>query len=188
MLAARQYLTPNEALSHRIAPARDAVQRAIRDLRAAIGDVHPVAALPLSAAIEAAIAEPARRGGFEPTLAIEPETGEGWAPLLLSLARELAANAAEHADARNVRVELRRHRGVVVLEVVDDGRGMEPGRIAQALAEGHIGLASAASRIAALGGELTIESAPGDGTRVRVELPEAGGPGPAAGGAGTGTA
>jgi signal transduction histidine kinase len=186
MLAARQYLAGDVPRPDRAIPARDAVQRAIRELRAVVGDVHPVAALALPAAIEAAVAEPARRGGFETTLAIESETGEGWAPLLLSLARELIANVTEHADARHVRVELRRHGDGVALEVTDDGRGMAPERVEQALAEGHVGLASAASRIAVLGGELTIASTPGEGTRVRVELRGPSPPGPAAGGAGTG--
>jgi signal transduction histidine kinase len=188
MLAARQYLAGDTPRPDRAIPARDAVQRAIGELRAVVGDVHPVVALPLPAAIEAAIAEPARRGGFATTLALESETGEGWAPLLLSLARELTANVAEHADARYVRIELRREGDGVALEVSDDGRGMEPERVEQALAEGHVGLASAASRIAALGGGLTIESAPGEGTRVRVELPGASPPGSAAGGAGNGAA
>ncbi len=187
MLAARQYLAPGEvARREPETPARESVEHAIRELRAVIGDVHPAVALPLRAAIEAAVAEPARRGGFETTLAIEPEAGEGWAPLLLALARELIANVAEHADARHVRIELRRHGDGVAFEVADDGRGMEPERVEQALAEGHIGLTSAASRIAAIGGELTIESAPGEGTRVRVELRGDGGPEPATGGAGSG--
>jgi two-component system NarL family sensor kinase len=58
---------------------------------------------------------------------------------------------------------------------------MAPERVEEALAEGHIGLASAASRVTAVGGRLTVDSAPGAGTRVSIELP-----GSAAGGAGTG--
>jgi signal transduction histidine kinase len=190
MLAARQYLATaaGEVLRpEREISARQAVERAIGELRAVVGAVHPVAAQPLRGAIEAAIAEPARRAGFVTTLAIEPGAGEGWAPLLLSLVRELIANVAEHAHARRVRIELRRHGDGVVLEVADDGRGMEPGRVERTLAEGHIGLASVASRVAAAGGELTIESTPGEGTRVRVELHGPGGPELTAGGAGTGT-
>jgi signal transduction histidine kinase len=186
MLAARQYLGAAAAElpgGERAMRARQAVQHAIRALRAVLGDVHPAVALPLRAAIEAAVAEPARRGGFETTLAIEPEAGEGWAPLLMSVARELIANVAEHAGARHVRIELRRHGDGVALEVADDGRGMEPERVERALAEGHIGLASAARRIAAIGGEVRIESAPGEGTRVRVELRGDGEPGSAPGGA-----
>jgi signal transduction histidine kinase len=189
MLAARQHLaarTAEDPRGERETPARQAVERAIRELRAVVRDVHPVVAVPLRAAIEAAVAERASRAGFETTLEIEPEAGEEWAPLLLSLARELIANVAEHAQARHVRVELRRHGDGVVLEVADDGRGMEPERVEQALSEGRIGLASAASRIAAIGGELTVASAPGQGTRVRLELRGDGAPGSAVGEAGTG--
>jgi signal transduction histidine kinase len=186
MLAARQYLASpaSEPLRRdRAIAARDAVQRAIRELRAIVGDVHPIVAdrVPLRPAIAAAVEEPARRGGLETTLEIELEDGAGWASLLLSLTRELVANVAEHADARHLHVSLRRVGGRIVLEVEDDGAGMAPERVEQALAEGHIGLASAAGRVTAVGGRLTIDSAPGAGTRVSVELPS-----PAAGGAGTG--
>jgi len=191
MLAARQYLASpaSEALRReRAIPAREAVQRAIGELRAIVGDVHPVVAdsVPLPAAIAAAIEEPARRGGLETTLEIELDDGADWTPLLLSLTRELVANVTEHADARHLHVWLRRAAGRIVLEVADDGAGMAPERIEQALAEGHIGLALATNRVTAVGGKLTIDSAPGAGTRVCVELPSPGGPGPAAGGAGTG--
>jgi signal transduction histidine kinase len=178
MLAARQYLAGERAI-----PARDAVQRAIRELRAVVGDVHPIVAdsLPLGTAIAAAVEEPARRAGLETTLEIELEDGAGWASLLLSLTRELVANVAEHAGARRLHVSLRHAGGQLVLEVADDGSGMAPERVEQALAEGHIGLASAAGRVTAAGGRLTIDSVLGAGTRVTVELPS-----PAAGGAGTG--
>lgn len=178
MLAARQYLA-----GARAAPAREAVQRAIRELRAVVGDVHPIVAdaLPLRATIVAAVGEPARRAGLETTVEVDLDDGEGWASLLLSLTRELVANVAEHAGARQLRVSLRRAGEGIVLEVADDGSGMAPERIEQALAQGHIGLASAASRVTAAGGRLTVDSAPGAGTRVSVELP-----GSAAEGAGSG--
>jgi len=186
MLAARQYLASpagEKPRAERAIPAREAVQRAIRELRAVVGDVHPIVAdhIPLPAAIAAAVEEPARRAGVETTLEIELDDGEGWASLLLSLTRELVANVAEHAGARHLTVSLRRAGGRIVLEVADDGSGMAPERVEEALAEGHIGLASAASRVTAAGGKLTVDSAPGAGTCVSVELP-----GPAAGGAGTG--
>jgi signal transduction histidine kinase len=188
MLAARQYLASAGGDESRASAARDAVQRAIRELRAVVGDVHPVASgtLALRPAIAAAIQEPARRAGLRTVLEIDPDAGGGRASLLLSLARELAANAAEHAQATELRVALRRAGDRIVLEVADDGCGMEPERVEQALAEGHIGLASAAARVAALGGTLSVDSTPGEGTRVVVELPASERPDLAAGGAGTG--
>ena len=55
--------------------------------------------------------------------------------------------------------------------VADDGRGIEPGRLAEAPRHGHIGLASLTERVEAIGGRLEIESAPDAGTTVRALLP-----------------
>ena len=87
-----------------------------------VGDVHPIVAesIPLRAAIAAAVGEPARRGELETTLEIELEDAAGWAALLVSLTRELVANVAEHADARQLGVSLRREGGRIVLQVADD--------------------------------------------------------------------
>lgn len=84
----------------------------------------------------------------------EPVTASG-DDVLLSVARELLANVARHADARRV-----------VLEVADDGRGF-----AEAPAAGHLGLTLVAERVRSAGGQLRIDSAPGAGTRVRVVIP-----------------
>jgi len=55
----------------------------------------------------------------------------------------------------------------LVLEVVDDGVGFD----ATASFPGHLGLVSMHDRIAGVGGELDITSAPGRGTRVRARAP-----------------
>jgi signal transduction histidine kinase len=54
-----------------------------------------------------------------------------------------------------------------VLEVADDGVGFDP----RGSYPGHLGLTSMRERSAAVGGTLDIESAPGNGTRVRVRVP-----------------
>ena len=60
--------------------------------------------------------------------------------------------------------------GAVELIVTDDGQGMDEDRRRAALAEGHIGLASVTQRVEANGGELTLETEPGSGTRVWARL------------------
>jgi signal transduction histidine kinase len=55
--------------------------------------------------------------------------------------------------------------------VADDGAGIPEGRLAAALREGHIGLASSIQRVEAVGGTLTLSPAPGGGTSVAVTLP-----------------
>jgi len=57
--------------------------------------------------------------------------------------------------------------GRVLVEIIDDGRGFDP----SARHPGHFGLESMRSRAAEVGGLLTIASARGSGTVVRVEVP-----------------
>jgi signal transduction histidine kinase len=59
---------------------------------------------------------------------------------------------------------------VVVLDVVDDGRGFEPGGEPSADGTGY-GLTAMRSRLRHVGGTLTIESEPGDGTAISAAVP-----------------
>jgi signal transduction histidine kinase len=173
LLAARQELALAVRRPDRVAQARTAVERAVRELREAVSAVHPETLEPagLREALHAVVSAQARAAGFEAVLdlAVEPEVD--CAPLLLSLTRELTTNVARHAGARELRVDLRAAGGDLLLELRDDGVGIPSGRIEEALADGHIGLASARRRVRALGGELEIASEPGRGTCVRVTLP-----------------
>lgn len=81
------------------------------------------------------------------------------------IVQEALHNALRHADAGEIRVEVSRRNGRLLLEVVDDGRGFEPG------AARGLGLASMRERADAVSAGLTVESAPGAGTRVRLEVP-----------------
>lgn len=85
--------------------------------------------------------------------------------VLLRAAQEALSNVRRHADARTVQMALSRDGADVRLEVTDDGRGMDP-----ATAEGF-GLRGMRERVASGGGDLTVDSAVGRGTRVRVTMP-----------------
>jgi two-component system NarL family sensor kinase len=84
----------------------------------------------------------------------------------------LIRNVARHPEAENLRVEVSREGDTTVLVVADDGRGFEHERLRAAPLTGHIGLASMAERVEAVGGTFTIEGGPGAGTRVAVRLPD----------------
>lgn len=85
------------------------------------------------------------------------------------VAQEALHNALRHAGAGQITVSLATRRGRVVLEISDDGTGLP----AQP-APGGLGLASMRERARSVGGTLTISSAPGAGTRVRLSLPAPG--------------
>ena len=90
---------------------------------------------------------------------------------LYRVAQEAMTNVARHARATRVDVLLERLGDRVVLVVEDDGAGFETGRI---LAGEHFGLLGMRERAEALGGNLTVESTPGSGTTIVVEVPHAG--------------
>jgi two-component system, NarL family, sensor kinase len=102
---------------------------------------------------------------------VGPDTAGAHDQLVLSLARELLVNAAKHSEAEEVTVALARTDGQLMLEVADDGTGIPADRLAQAPGEGHIGLASCAQRVEALGGRFSVASRASGGTRVRATLP-----------------
>jgi len=86
---------------------------------------------------------------------------------LFAIGREALANVVRHADATVAQVRVESQREQVIVEIRDDGRGFDPGNGHP----GHFGLESMRSRAAEVGGRVTIASAPGWGTRVRVRVP-----------------
>jgi signal transduction histidine kinase len=119
-----------------------------------------------------ALARHAARVGARDGLAVDvrgPNGSLGLRPeveaQLFAIAREALANVVKHAGASTARISIRRPPGRVVVEIRDDGRGFDPA----SGHPGHFGLESMRSRAAELGGTLTITSARGYGTLVRVE-------------------
>jgi ligand-binding sensor domain-containing protein/signal transduction histidine kinase len=85
---------------------------------------------------------------------------------LFLAAKEVLTNAARHAHASSVSVELTLTRSRLALTVADDGRGFDR----NAARDGH-GLANLERRAAALRGSLVVDSGPGRGTTVRLDVP-----------------
>jgi signal transduction histidine kinase len=86
---------------------------------------------------------------------------------LYRIAQEALHNTVKHAQATRVDLRLEQLSEVVILEVCDNGGGFD----ATASFPGHLGLHSMRERVTHLGGTFQIESAPGQGTRVRVQVP-----------------
>ena len=88
------------------------------------------------------------------------------------IVQEALANVCKHANAGHARLSLDRKDGGYEIAVEDDGVGMVADAAAVERGEtGHYGLAIMRERARRLGGELTLESAPGAGTRVRLYFP-----------------
>ena len=91
---------------------------------------------------------------------------------LAGIVREALANVLKHSRARNVLVKLDAQREVCVLTIEDDGRGFEfSGRVSYAeLKNSRRGPLVIKERVRAIGGDLTIESSPGQGARLEIKF------------------
>ena len=87
---------------------------------------------------------------------------------LLRIGQEAVANAVKHGRARHVSIELRFAPASVCLTVSDDGEGFAAG---QSSPTGHFGLLDMRERAQSMGSHLQVESEPGRGTRIAVEVP-----------------
>ena len=88
---------------------------------------------------------------------------------VLRVAQEALHNALRHSGATRVDVTLERSGPGAVLRVTDDGSGFDPQAIRSA--GRHLGLVSMRDRSSGVGGTLTVESAPGKGTTIDMEVP-----------------
>jgi signal transduction histidine kinase len=102
---------------------------------------------------------------------------------LFRTAQEALSNVAKHARAGRVQLTLSYTGDTLLLDVADDGTGFDPAATRPADGSGGYGLAGMEQRLARVGGTLTIESAPGQGTTVNAAVPltgPLGGPQPGA--------
>ena len=115
-----------------------------------------------------------KRAGLKVSVTTDVE-GERLAPEreigLFRIAQEALTNAGKHSGAASARVSLEHDAGLLRLTIADGGAGFEPAAGKAAGAAPSWGLVNMRERAESIGGRLTIDSAPGQGTRVIVELP-----------------
>ncbi len=157
----------------------DSMKRLIAQLFQLVRDVATALRPPiLDAGIASAIEWQARR--FEartriPCLVEVPEQlpvlSDAKATGLFRLLQEALTNVMRHADAHTVQIRLSLENGTLCLSIGDDGRGFDE----QARRQGHsFGLVGMRERVLMLGGSLSIDSQPGEGTLLSVRVPLAG--------------
>ena len=87
---------------------------------------------------------------------------------LYRVLQETLANSFQHANGAAQLVNMWSENGYLHLEIADDGPGFEPRNVAK---NGHLGLAGMRERVELLGGDFSIDTAPGKGACVRVIIP-----------------
>jgi len=143
-----------------------ATRRISADLRPLVLDD-----LGLVSAAEWLVQEFTQRTGIPCELAVgspDLELKDPHATAIFRVLQESLTNVARHAQARRVEVGLARADGAVTLSVRDNGRGFNPGDPRRPNSFGLMGLRE---RMSLLGGEVRIESQPGRGTTLHVQIP-----------------
>jgi PAS domain S-box-containing protein len=152
----------------------EALKRSVEGLRGAIFELRLKETLDRSlvSSLETLVDLNRRmaRGRYELELFVEDDfpvrlpnkTGQE----LTRLVQEALTNVRRHAEPNHVRVELGLDGGLAYVQVSDDGCGFDSERTTTG-----IGRQSMRHRALELGGEFSVESAPGEGTRVRFSIP-----------------
>jgi signal transduction histidine kinase len=146
-------------------------QEALRDMRLLIYELRPadLEAEGLSDALRARLDRVEKRSGLETmfrgefTSRISRDLEES----LYRIAQEALNNVLKHAQASRVEVLLVEEQGTVCLEIIDDGVGFN---VEDLEIIGGLGIDGIHERAARIGGKLSIESHPGQGTCVKVEV------------------
>jgi signal transduction histidine kinase len=172
--AARERLGAEDEAADALQQAETSCRAAVRELRSLLVEIYPprLHDAGLISALEDLVA-PLEQSGIEASVDSPPDLRlpDQTTSLLYRTAREALRNAAEHAKARSVRISVARENARVTLSVADDGRGFTPGDVLNHPAEGHFGLRLLSDQVRDAGGALQIDSTPGAGTKLRVEVP-----------------
>jgi two-component system sensor histidine kinase DegS len=166
----------SSAAREELRAARGLVRDALDDVRALMTGLRPrlLEERGLAQALHALAAIPPL-WGTEVSVAIsgmaaDERLAPGLELGLYRIAQEAVSNARRHGAAGHVLVALAVRLAEVELAITDDGRGFTPDGSPSAVGRGE-GLPGMRERARMLGGELRVESAPGEGTRVSVAAP-----------------
>ncbi len=87
------------------------------------------------------------------------------------VAQEALTNVARHAQATRVELTLQKLPDALLMQVKDDGKAFEVERTLHPTRNKRLGLVGMRERVEMVGGSLRVESAPGQGTTIRVQIP-----------------
>ncbi len=167
---------PAGPAADQLALVEEGARRAQATMRGLIRALRPVelGGQSLTAALSALVADVEARQSVAVQAALPEAAASGLSPAvedaLFRIAQEAISNAVRHGEPAHLWVGLSHHAAAVVLSVRDDGRGFD-----QSATEAHIGLRTMHERAAEVGGQLAVQSEPGQGTTIMVRVQDGGG-------------
>ncbi|MBN8654260.1 MAG: type IV pili methyl-accepting chemotaxis transducer N-terminal domain-containing protein [Anaerolineae bacterium] len=166
-----EFLSDGEegAALERLRKTRETIGKATSDVRRAINSLmdETPANKDLWTRLRETLDEVASQHGLESVWRSDvdsaPEPSPQTAEQVYNITREALVNAARHANAKSVSVQVGQNNGNYFVIVEDDGNGFDP---SQAAPSGHFGLQIMQARAKHIGGEISLQSRQGSGTRV----------------------
>jgi signal transduction histidine kinase len=160
-------------LVEQLGTMRELLDATVATTRRIAADLRPrvLDDLGLGAAAEWLAQNVSERYGLSCELRIDPSgavLGEPYASAIFRIMQESLTNVVRHAQAKRVEVRLERSVAEAVLSVSDDGLGMDPNARAK---PNSFGLRGISERVLLLGGQLSIVSEPGAGTKLVARIP-----------------
>ncbi len=163
----------NEAARTKLDETRTVVEGVIVEMRRLISALSPsvLQVLGLPASIRQFVKNLGRTfpGSVKLRMSQVEELPEGTKIMMYRLVQECFTNAVKHSSAHNVSVQLGRVNGCVRMRMQDDGVGFDLDEAAKK--RESFGLAGMRERVALLGGDIDIQSKPGQGTKVSIAIP-----------------
>jgi signal transduction histidine kinase len=173
MLDAARQTQSAERMAAAIETSVGQIELSIRNLQALITELRPAALdqIGLTPALEALVKRVSATSGLAIDSELTLDAGQGRLDAevertVYRLVQESLTNVIKHAGAAHVRVEVGESGGLIGLSIADDGEGFD-----QAQVNAGFGLVGMQDRVALVGGKVSIESAPGEGTTVCAEVP-----------------
>lgn len=165
--------TQTDLLLKRITAMKDTIDTTVQVVRKISAELRPgiLDGFGLPAAIEWQASEFQDRTGIQCQLSAIPEDldlEERPSSAIFRIFQELLTNIVRHANASRVSISLRKRRGMLILEVQDNGRGISENEKFKANSFGLLGVRE---RVVLLGGKFSIKGVQGQGTTVTIRIP-----------------
>ncbi len=159
-----------EELGRRLDAVSTGLGRSARDLRRVAEDLQPLTTREesLETAFQTLAERLSQRHGarVEVVVSVGKDVPDVVLETVYRVAQEAGGNACRHSGSAVVQLRVTDAGGTVRLEVSDSGRGFDP----RSVPEGHLGLRFLRDHAEWIGGRLEVESRPGSGTRIVLEV------------------
>jgi PAS domain S-box-containing protein len=151
---------------------QESARQALKEARLMLYQLQPSeleAKIDLTEEIKARLVEVEERAGVRASVKVMGEASlcpVEWRENLFRITMEALNNSLKHSQARNVTIRIHYSAIKIEIEVCDDGIGFEPGRNRM----GGMGMRTMRERSELLGGNLVVNSSPGKGTSIKVQV------------------